>query len=254
MGPGAGGAGATTCQVIDVASSSYCNNLASYPLQVADASAGGVINGIPIICGGRTSSGEVSACYAHNRTLDAWELFVDLAVARKRPASVLLNSGALWVTGGYKQGHSPSSYLTSTELIFPNGTLKSGPDLPEPKLGHCMTKMHDGRVMIVGTSYHNQEQTVRIFDPSTGMWTNGPNLLFKRLFAACATFKSPLHGGRSVVIAAGGSGQATAEIYDYTVAGKSWEQSKTFIFFRIMTKSMIFFNHFSCRPPNHTLY
>ena len=229
LGPSAGGAGATACQVINVASSSYCNNLASYPLHVADASAGGVINDIPIICGGRTSSGEVSACYAHNRTLDAWELFVDLAAARKRPASVVLNSGALWVTGGL----NPISpyYLKSTELIFPNGTVKNGPDMPESRIAHCMTKMHDGRVMIIGTSSPSSlKNTVRIFDPSTSVWTNGPNLLFDRSSGACATFKSQLHGGRSVVMAAGGSGQATTEVYDYTIPGKSWEQSKTFIF------------------------
>ena len=231
MGPGAGGA---NCQVIDVTSLSYCPDIAWYPLHINDASAGGVINGIPIICAGRTSSGEVSACYAHNRTLNAWEFFVDLYVARKRPASVVLDSGALWVTGGYKQGHSPSSYLRSTELIFPNGTLTLGPDLPlnEPRVAHCMTKMHDGRVMIIGTSgYISLKNTVRIFDPSTGIWTNGPNLLFGRSNHACATFKSALHDGRPVVLAAGGCGQTTAEIYDYTIPGKSWERSKNIIIF-----------------------
>ena len=228
MGPGAGGA---NCQVIDVTSSSYCPDIAWYPLHINDASAGGVINGIPIICAGRTSSGEVSACYAHNRTLNAWQLFVDLAVARKRPASVALDSGALWVTGGYSQ--SPPYYLRSTELIFPNGTLTSGPDLPanEPRVAHCMTKMHDGRVLIAGTSgYISLKSTVRIFDPSTGSWTNGPNLLYPRLSAACATFTSLFHGGRPVVMVAGGSGQATTEIYDYTIPGKSWERSNTFFF------------------------
>ena len=239
------GPGGTSVQVVDVASSSYCNNLAPYPEYVKDTGAGGVINGMPIICGGRTNSnGEVSACYAHNRTLNAWELFVDLAVPRQKASSAVLKSGALMVTGGLNQVSSSFDHLRSVELIFPNGTLTSGPDLPEPLVRHCMTTMHDGRVMTVGTEGFTSGHTVRIFDPSTDTWMNGSNLLFSRGSAACTTFNSPLHGGRPVVIAAGGSlgGGATAEIYDYTIPGKSWEQSKTFIFlsfFRITTKSCI---------------
>merc|ERR1719319_1482292 len=44
------------CQVIDIASSTSCANLPSYPYSMF-AAAGGVINNAPIICGGFTSSG-----------------------------------------------------------------------------------------------------------------------------------------------------------------------------------------------------
>ena len=41
----------------------------------------------------------------------------------------------------------------------------------------------------------------------------------------CAVFKSVLHENREVVLAVGGYGQATAEVYDYTQTNASWAMS-----------------------------
>jgi hypothetical protein len=47
---------------------------------------------------------------------------------------------------------------------------------------------------------------------------------YKRDNPACTLFHSALHNGRPVVLAAGGYGQATAEVYDYTNSNQ-WETS-----------------------------
>jgi len=54
-------------------------------------------------------------------------------------------------------------------------------------------------------------------------------LLHARHYQACTVFKSPLHSARPVAIVAGGWISKTAEIWDFTQEGASWEQSK-FIF------------------------
>ena len=230
LGPGAGN---PVCQVIDVTSANSCNNLSPYPLQINDASAGGVISGIPVICGGRTSNGEESACYGYNKNSQSWDFSVNMVISRMRPASAILDSGVLWVTGGYTSQNN-EYYLKSTEYIFVNGEgnleRSNGPDLSEARIAHCMVTLHDGIIMILGGSYLTGTSVMMTLtgDPDQGFSDeSGPTLLFDRLHAACVVFNSPLHGNRPVVIVAGGVSQVTAEILDYTVSGSSWEQSKT---------------------------
>ena len=55
---------------------------------------------------------------------------------------------------------------------------------------------------------------------------NMRSMLYERDLHACTIFESPLHNGRPVAIAAGGSKSKTAEVLDYTVAGAFWEISK----------------------------
>ena len=85
-----------------------------------------------------------------------------------------------------------------------------------------MVTLHDGKVMIIGgyPTYHD----VLVFDQSNNGFTTGPSTLEGR-HAACTLFNSPLHGNRPIVLAAGGDGLVTAEIYDYTITNE-WQESK----------------------------
>ena len=54
------------------------------------------------------------------------------------------------------------------------------------------------------------------------------SMLHKREYHGCTIFKSGLHDGRPVMIAAGswdGSGSNTAEIFDFTKEGATWQES-----------------------------
>ena len=48
-----------------------------------------------------------------------------------------------------------------------------------------------------------------------------------RFYHACTTFKSGLHDGRTIMVVAGdyGSGDKSAEIWDFTQEGTSWQKS-----------------------------
>ena len=65
-----------------------------------------------------------------------------------------------------------------------------------------------------------------MFDHDNKAFTPGPSLLYERLSHACTLFSSAKHGGRPVVLSAGGYGQSTAEIMDYTMSNAEWERSK----------------------------
>ena len=119
----------------------------------------------------------------------------------------------------------PSSRLATTEYIYANGTVQSGPNLPEARSGHCSVTLHDGKVMILGADYPSSlRRNVIIMDPADNSFSTGPALSYGREYAACTLFYSPLHNGRPVVLAAGGWEQTTAEVYDYTYANQ-WQTS-----------------------------
>ena len=215
-------------QVIDVSSTSYiftststaCANLPLYPFAMSKA-AGGVVNDSPIICGGTTRSGErIDSCLRFDRNANSWKLHSSMKSKRAAHASTVVNN-ALFITGGY----DGSSELSTTEYIYANGTVQSGPNLPEARYGHCSVTLHDGKVMILGAGGTSSlYRNMIIMDPADNSFTTGPSLSYDRRSAACALFYSPLHNGRPVVLAAGGINQATTEVYDYTYANQ-WQTS-----------------------------
>ena len=208
------------CQVVDVSSSMSCANLPTYPFEMYGA-AGGVINNSPTICGGfSTTSGSHGAqesCYTFNKDINKWKFHCNMTSRRVDYAATVMKD-ALFISGGF---HS-----NSTEFIHANGTVTSGPDLPVARFGHCMVTLHDGKVMIIGaaTTSSLHHKNVSTFDSADNSFTPGPSLSYKRIHAACTIFKSNLHNGRPVVLAAGGSGTKTAEVYDYT-NNNQWQTS-----------------------------
>ena len=139
---------------------------------------------------------------------------------REDHASTVVKN-ALFITGGY----DGSSTLATTEYIYANGTVQSGPNLPVAREGHCSVTLHDGKVMILGAwDPSSLYRNVIIMDPADNSFTTEPSMSYERDSAACTLFNSPLHNGRPVVLAAGGRDQATAEVYDYTYANQ-WQTS-----------------------------
>ena len=59
------------------------------------------------------------------------------------------------------------------------------------------------------------------------------SMIHSRHYQACSVFKSELHEGRMMAIVAGRieSGEASAEIWDFTKEGTTWQKSK--ILFRL---------------------
>ena len=87
----------------------------------------------------------------------------------------------LWISG-YRDKY--------TEFISLQGEVTQGPDLPENLNGHCMVKIDDKTVMMVGGQvYPEQSGRTYFLDVPSGKWTQGPALLIPRAFHSCGLFE-----------------------------------------------------------------
>ena len=208
-------------------STASCDSLPPYPiyLRVAD---GIMINGVQIIAGGGDFSGPISEVYKLDHLSNSWVLLGNMAETRKLFAVAELEGG-LWAMGGLIT-NGKDSMDSSTEIIYPDGTILDGPELPEARAGHCAVTLPNGKVVIMGgkTSKTVITKDVLIYDPSTSTYTSGHHqMTYERETFACTHFYSDKHLGRPVVLSAGGSatgGSSKAEIYDYV--NGCWEESK----------------------------
>jgi hypothetical protein len=205
-------------------STASCNSLPQYPQDIRMAN-GMMINDVQIIAGGINGS-IISEVYKLDYLGNSWVLLGNMAETRYQFSVAELNGG-LWAMGGFLTG-SWSSMSNSTEIIYTDGTILDGPDLPETRIRHCAVTLPNGKVVIMGgrTSQHVLSKDVLIYDPSTSTYTSGPDMFYERENFACAHFYSDKHGGRPVILSAGGMSLSKAEIYDYD--NGVWEQSKLF--------------------------
>ena len=117
--------------------------------------------------------------------------------------------------------------MKSTELLSSSGSVIAGRDLPEARRSHCMLAINNHVLVIGGVSSSDIGRSVIIFDSSNDFsHEEGASMIYKRFDHACSTMVSAAHGGRTVAVVAGGDGQDTAEILDYTIPGSTWQLSE----------------------------
>ena len=101
-----------------------------------------------------------------------------------------------------------------------NGTNSYGMLLPDHFSSHCMVALEDGRMVITGglPSFKTGRKIWILNDT----WIPGPDMIHKRYNHACATFRSPLHDNREVVLVAGGTNRDEVELLDFQT--NIWEE------------------------------
>ena len=93
------------CQTVDLLglSTQDCSNLRHYPHACVGA-AGAVLNGFPLICGGKLKAATKKVtyyeCYKHERHSNNWVFLTNMTSKRAWFASASLNGTSLFVTGG----------------------------------------------------------------------------------------------------------------------------------------------------------
>ena len=187
------------------------------------------------MCGGVLAPKEEfsNQCFIHDFSTNEWRSLSNMREGEGRAfaSSVVLND-ALWITGRASHGQGKI-----TLFIYPSGKVVQGPDLPSKVTAHCMVKLHDGKIMILGgdQDYDLSTTQVLIYDPKSNYsLSKGPPLLYATFTAACTVFNSPMHNGRPVILVTGGfnwynASQPgsfnpifTSQIFDYTHRD-SWE-------------------------------
>ena len=213
-----------SAQIVDLLEKTRsCQNIKKYPINV-EAATGAVVSGKPMICGGWSGTHNFFECFQYSKTSNNWTLLTTMTMKRAYSASVSLN-GKLWVTGGFG-GHS-RVIQASTEYVSPDGDASQpGPSLPSIRYGHCAVKLSTGQVMLVGGYSGENFKSVIIFDPDTETFDSSlPSLKYNRSYVGCAVFNSAMHDNREVVLAVGGSLEATAEVLDHTQPNAEWTES-----------------------------
>ena len=110
---------------------------------------------------------------------------------------------------------------------FITRTLTAGPELPSDLgAGPCALALDTGLIIIMGGQVDGFK--TMYYNPVTGAYLSGPNMLNDHESFACTHFHSHRHNGRPVILSAGGKFTNKAEIYDYTIVAAGWEQSMYF--------------------------
>ena len=195
-------------EVIDLKhANSKCESfISSDNLTITSGAVGGIINGSPVICGGRNLNG-----YAEqNCTIFRKEGNTNFEMFEKRVAasSVVLNQTTLWIVGGIDP---TASMHNSTEFITGESSVK-GPSLPFFIKNHCMVKINETAIYIIGGVLNiSLNDTAWIKRLSNKTWiinpekdfqmTEGPELTVPRSGHSCGKFRT---NGKFIIVVAGG--------------------------------------------------
>ena len=112
---------------------------------------GDTVNGIPIVCSGIVGTA-TDSCYVYSKEGEKWVKYIQKISNMVYHASSISLNNALFVTGGYEP--ISKGMVNTTSLVFTNGTIKNGPNMPEGLRQHCMASMYGGTVVaIIGGKY-----------------------------------------------------------------------------------------------------
>ena len=175
---------------------------------------GAMLGNAPIICGGKEKGYYFDSCLTFANS--QWSQSHSMNEKRYFPAVVKINSTTFWILGGkYKSSLNNSHvFLDSTEFISEGQTNGvPGPKLPYAMSRMCAVKVSEEEIFLIGgwngSSARNE---VWIFNPQNGFESKpGPSLNLKRYYHSCSTMR---HGGKTVIVVAGGYGLDSFEIYD----------------------------------------
>jgi hypothetical protein len=94
------------------------------------------------------NDGQVASAELYDPAANTWRPTGSMAAGRASHTAILMDSGAVLVAGGVRDGVGP---LTSAEEYKP----ATGRWVPEPSIGcarsvHSAIRMHDGSILVVG--------------------------------------------------------------------------------------------------------
>ena len=101
---------------------------------------GDTVNGIPIVCSGFAGVAGTptnSYCYVYKKVAwlgekYTWVRYIQTIYPKVYHASSISLTNALFVTGGYEPISKVN--VNTANLVFTNGTIKNGPNMPEGRV------------------------------------------------------------------------------------------------------------------------
>ena len=193
-----------TIELVDLTSKISCILNGTYPNDLVFLGVGGVVNDTILICKGLGDDGNDCNAFQNNEFIAS----KSLNVPRYGAGSIETQNG-LWITGG----NDNTKIIQSTEFLTFN-SASIGPDIPQPMAYHCMTRISDSIIALVGGYDVDYLNTLYFYNEDSNTWTQGPNMKYKRAQHGCTTFTN---FGKKYLLAGGGYDDAyldTVEVFD----------------------------------------
>ena len=164
-------------EVIDVANNSLtCNSFGELETS-RTLSMGGLLENIPIVCGGSTTS-VMQSCLIFGQSQT-----VTMTSKRYGASSVVLNTTTMWFMGGKS---ASTTYLSSSEFITLENSVP-GPSLHTYGYAYdCAVKYNESHVYRIGGTDHSGSTTwhygfTYIYNPLDNFSrTSGPTMNYRR--------------------------------------------------------------------------
>ncbi|HSS60156.1 MAG TPA: kelch repeat-containing protein [Candidatus Limnocylindrales bacterium] len=162
-------------------------------------------DGTVLVLGGRQPGKPLADAEIYQPTTRTWTAVAPLSVARDRPVALRLRNGKVLVTGGVTTDVGGSldaavlfgNPLSSTELYDPaSKTWSPGAPMATGRVGHVMTLLADGRVLVVGGT--RDPSAAELYDPVRDSWVAVGSALSPRIAPAIG-----LLGDGRVLVAGG---------------------------------------------------
>ena len=206
------------------------NNI--YPLKISLATAV-YTNGKIIICGGHRGYSNTDECYVFQKD-KGWVLLSKMNQARRGSAAIPIEGGLIVIGGSNTITIAVYQYdlmMKSSQIVMLDGMVKEGPELPEPTYFHCIAYYKEEDVIFVTGG----GQTVwKLKDKEKFTLLGTSRMIQHRYGHGCGIFRSNLHEGRPLLVAAGGyasvwgnggkeTGKGTCEFFDFTEPNSQWQ-------------------------------
>lgn len=193
---------------LDTIDQATCNDLARVDLGVVGAVGQVMPNGLQIlICGGTIDSqNEVATDQCVLVDNVKTQNFTKLSFPRVFAAAVPTRYG-FFVTGGIDLNYDDYAFNSTEYLNISDGSLKSGPNLPQRLWAHTLTSINDELVIVIGGSrfgnfelISNDTYLIRLTDNAIA---DGPSLQVARYLHSSAMITDKVTGLEFVVTCGG---------------------------------------------------
>jgi len=155
---------------------------------------------------------------------NSWAPSSNLLIPRYDASCVRLSNGSFWISGGYNSDGDDTQTWEGSEIKIDDGldwNFIPSVDLPEPMVDHCMARVNDTHLFIVGN--FNNGKMAYLVDTTEDkfIFQKLPDMISNRWRSACGSMTVPKSSldedGDQLLIVAGGTtsdcGIATSEIF-----------------------------------------
>ena len=189
-----------TTDIIDLDDENSICHKTYYPIRAQKIEAGLLnISGVmtSLFCGGDPS---YINCFTY---FNGFHQFTSLTHEANFAASVVMNNAEfLWITGGY---NSSVTFQSKTQLVFSNGSILAGPEMPKKLANHCIVALSGTTALIIGgrDEEHNYSNKTFLYDFESKEWSNGSELAIERYRHACAVCKNDVNNELMIFVIGG---------------------------------------------------